>query len=702
MADEYSDKELEETAKKLGISPKLLRSKSAVSTNGDYSDEDLNKTAKELGINFTIKDNSEVLPPPTAKITVRPGGPHFSTAEGIGDQLTQLPIIGPVMDNAVAAGGALTQPLAGEKAPDSFIGRYNQNRQDLTAARSEFEEENPKTAIASNLAGNVAGGGLLAATKYGRAILGLEGPSLGAKSVLGGIGQGIIGGTDAALKGDNIIPSTLEGTAGGFAGPIVGTGLQHGLSGLVNMFTPPKGALKGASPIVINKLLGGLEGETPQTIEEARKRIGPAGMLGDLTQGMTDIAGGLADVPGANKQIVRGAYQTRADLQRDRIKQILTSTMGPERNIPEEIDKITQNAKKIYDPLYEKFHSMAIFPTPELKALIPRLEKAGAFGLAEELSGITGKPINTKHFTSGITKDFPTAENWDYVKRGLDRRINQAYKTEGGGELGRALVGLKNEMLDEIKNTPAGKIWEQARNKFAEKSSLIEQVAAGEDTFLGGRSALTKDELAIELRGLSNPEKLARQMGLRAAVDRALGDTANGDTTLRNKLLAPNNQEKIKLIIGDAKLADNLIASLKQEHAIGLKTADVLGNVNTGASASSRSARRDSLMPEPARSDWDLTKPMTYIPPSIRDQFTIAGISNAMKGEKYSKARNQLADYVVMPNDANLKDFLEALKNRGKQKAIYDQNLDLVGKGLTGAITGPGTAEARKYLPVQK
>lgn len=698
MADDYSLEELERTAKAIGISPKLLKNKS-VPKDDDYTDEELASTAKEIGINLNALRKGEDIPKAPLRITVRPGGFRHNLASGIADQATDLPIIGPAKDTIAASTAAGLQPVVGtsDVSPD-FIGRYNRNVGDIEAARHEFAEQNPKTALGASLAGNLVGSAGLATTKLGQIAMGMSGPSLGIRTMSGAGSQSLISGADAAMRDEPAIPAMQIGAAGGALGPLTGSAIEHGLKGLSNTIWPRKGPLKGLQPIVVNKLTGALEGETPSTIGEAVKRMGPAGILGDLNQGMTDIAGGIADIPGIGKSIVRSTYQERADQQMNRLKTVLNKTMGPERNIPEEIDTITKTAKATYDPLYEKFRTMAIIPTPELTALIPRLQAANAFSMANKLAGIAGKSkVDATAFKmDGIT----TSENWDYIKRGLDRSINRAYKQEGGGELGRELVKLKNEMLDEIKKTPAGKVWEDARNKFAEKSSLIEEISAGEDTFLGGRSGISKDELREELKHLSNPEKLARQMGLRSAVDKAMGETLTGDTRLRNKLLAPNNQEKIKLIINDPALADELIASLKQEHYLGLKTQDVLGNPNTGASASARTARRDTLMPTPTRSDWDLTKPMTYIPPSIRDQFTIAGMSNAWKNERFDKARTQLADIITMPNSPTMEDLIQALRNESSWQSKVESVVNKLGNITSGAIAGPGTSIVRNKLGI--
>jgi hypothetical protein len=693
MADDYSQSELEKTARSLGISTSLLKGKAAPKNEGEYSDEDLAATAKDIGINFGAI-GKDLPPRAPLRITVRPGGPHFDKVSGAIDQAVQsVPVAGPALEAMSNVAASAIQPAVRSDVPNTFQGRFNQNESDLAAARHEFSEQNPALALGSNLAGGMVGGGAMATTRLGKVALGLTGPSLGIRTVAGAGGQGGIAATDAMMRGNDVVPQAAMGAAGGAAGPLAGTALEHAGNLVSTHLWPKKGPLKGFSPLTVNRLTGALEGETQASIADAKNRMGPAGFLGDLNQGMTDLAGGVADIPGIGKTIVRSAYGDRMKDQINRLKVVLDRTMGPERNIPLEMENITKTAKATYDPLYEKFRSMAIIPTPELKSLVPRLEESHAFTLANELAGITGKPkIKPDVFkTDGVT----TSENWDLIKRGLDRRINQAYKQEGGDTLAKALTGLKHEMIDEIEKTPAGKVWADARNKFATKESMLEEIQNGVDTFIGGRNATTKDELREELKRLSTPEKLARQVGLRSAIGEAIGKSLTGDTRARNLLLAPNNQEKIRLIVNDPALAEHLIASLKQEHYLGDKSLDVLGNLATGASASARTARRDALMPEPTKSDWDLMKPMTYIPPSIREQFTIAGMANALKGSRAAKSQRELAEVLTMPNNPTMSDLVDALRNEGARQAKVSNRLGTAGAVTTGVVSGPATSVLR-------
>jgi hypothetical protein len=610
-----------------------------------------------------------------------------------------MPIVGPLMDKATAALGAGIQPLiASGNVPATFGERYSRNLARIVGEQEQYAKENP---VKSTIA-NLVGGGLLlgpvAGTRAGGLALGTYGPSLGSRVLTGSIGGGGIGVADAALRNENPATGGIIGTVGGVAGPLVGKAIESGVNAIGSLMRPRVGALGDVSEIALKRLTGAMEGETPASLVAARERMGPAGFASDINPAMTDLAGGVADIPGPGKAVVREAYRTRAAQQGERIDKALTDATGtPRTNIEDFKTSIMENRKAAADPLYEQWRTTQVHPTDKLKELMPRLEKAGAFDMAEELSHITGEPISRNFFTGGTKKDFPTAQAWDYVKQGLDRRIDAAYSA-GDKTLGRALVNLRHEMIDEIEKTSGGKVWKQARSEFASHSTLLDQVAAGHDTFLGARSGLTVDELRNELKGLSAPELKARIVGLRNAADQAMGDTVRGDTTLRNKILAPNNQEKMRLLLGDAK-AEKLIQSMHQEKYLGDQAQNIVG----GSQTTPKKERIGALLPG-QMPDWNpnLAQPLTWLPPSWIDQMRPSHIIDAWRGQQHGQAVNQLASLLTTREGPQLDNLLSALTQETRRRGGYASRAAAARDMVSGLVSGPVTTTARRdYLPAQ-
>lgn len=660
------------------------------------------KTLDMLG----IKDQEPDVSPTTGRkrVYIRPPSMIDTAPEavrktgGYANQVVEgAPVVAPITDLAASAIDATAKSF-GQGDPNPYgatwLDRFSSARNKLTGSTKEFHDENPIGSTVANVAGGVASAIPLAMTGPGAVMMGLRGPSLGWRTAGGTLGGAGLGATDSGLRGENAGTGAMFGAGTGALGPLVGEGFHKGSTAALNYMFPRQGALKGVDPINVNRLVGAMEGQTPASIAEGQARMGPHGFLGDMP-GFQDLTGAAAVTQGP-KAGITSAYAQRLADQRPRIEAAADTALGPNVNMVELAHLTTEAQKAAASPLYAQWTSMKVPPTARLKELIPRLQKAGAFKRAEKLAGISGEPVNVKFFTGGPQKDFPTAQTWDYVKQGLDSSIDKAYSS-GDKTLARKLIGLKKDMIAEIETTDAGEVWNKARKAFADHASLLDNQAAGRDTFLGGRSGTTVDELKEELRTLSGPEIQARVAGARSAISEAMGATLNGDSTMRAKMLAPNNQEKLRLLIGNKKEADQFIKSLEQEQFLAARHGDVIGNPNTGASNAGRQERKNMLMPEPARvSDLHLQKPITWIPKFIRDEFTISGMTNARRGDRYNTANNQLAHLLTMPNGPQMVDLIRGLSNEEARQAKTFARTQGAGNLLTGAVSGPGASVARR------
>lgn len=645
------------------------------------------KTAPQSSTLQTTRGGKIIEPaeaPPSAK-DIKAGQDRGLRAQTIG----AMPIVGPAIDMATAA-----IPIAGKAST------FEQRLYDQRQADRAFAVENPWTSAGAQVAGSLLGYGGIG--KLAPALMGeltRVTPTLGARIWGGTAGGGSINALDAGMRGEDPITAAEIGAAGGFLGPVASRGIEGVVGNAANYLWPRPGPLKQVPRSGINLLTNALGDETPASLAAAKGRMGPAGFLADINPATTDVAGAIADIPGPGKALVRQAYAERADAQGDRIEGALTRAMGPRVNVVDQTHLLTEERAKAADPLYEKFRTMQVHPTDEIKALIPRLEKAGAFDMAEELSGISGKPINRAFFTTGPQKEYPTAESWDYVKRGLDRRIDQAYSS-GDKTLAGKLLGLKGDLINEVEKTPAGKVWKQARSEFADRSALIDQLGAGRDTFVGGRSGTSVDEFREEITHLKGPELMARIQGARDIASEAMGASKNGDTALRNKLLAPNNQEKLKLLLGDAD-GRALIKTLKEEEYLGNQTANVLGNLQTGASGSMRSERKKMFDP-PQLPSWfeniDLAKPASWIPPAVRPHNVLQGIAN----ENAGRAAPALAPLMITQQGPQLDAVVNALRSEAERISNVNRIAAPWANRAGALISGPGQAFYRRSQEQQR
>lgn len=696
---EVTQKDIDDTLRAAGVKPIKDAPAGAAVLNDDHAE-----TLRQAGVPLSAL-SAPVLKqqmPPEAESkpgpTIEREAQRISRAMPVETPIAEgMPVIGNLPRMATAG---ISAAVPGMGLPGETFGeRYSQNDAALSRASKLYGERHPVWSPVGNLIGGALATAPVAASPLGGLVLGTRGPSVPSRLLQGMAGGSTIGATDAALRGENVPDAAMIGAGAGALGPVVSEGMRGLVNSGANRIWSPGGVLSKVQPANINRLASVIEGETPASMREGRDRAGPAGMLMDLNTGMTDLAGGLADTPGPQKAIVREALRLRSKGQGDRIEQALTKEIAPRTNIEQFKDFLTETRKAAADPLYEQWRTTQIHPTDKLKELLPRLEKAGAFDMAEELSGISGEPITKAFFTGGPQKRFPTAQSWDYVKRGLDRSIDQAY-SKGDKTLARALVQLRNETVSEIEKAPGGQVWKQARGEWAERSELLDQVERGHDTLLGGRTGISADELKAELKGINGPALDARLQGLRAAADEAMGATTRGDTTLRNKILAPNNRAKIEVTLaaryGDAvgkARADRLIKTMEQEAF--LKEQDQ--NIRGGSQTTPKKERVDALKPSPTP-HWDpnIAQPSTWLPPKWMEGFRPANLVDAWKGQRSAAANNQLGDLITTREGPQMDDLIKAIHEEALRRAIRDVRATHTGNAVFNLVQPAGTSYRRQ------
>jgi hypothetical protein len=627
-----------------------------------------------------------VAPEGKKRIYVSPAKPRGDVvnASGFNNRMvSSIPVVGPLFDKATAAAGAAIQPLVSEEArKKSFGERYGENLAMQEGRNELYGEEYPIAAPVADMTGATMLLGPMSQTGVGARMMGLTGGSLGAKVYQGAAGMGALETANQLIKGNNPLDQGFFGpvplaVAGGAAGPVIGEGISKAGNALLQWMPRRSGPLAGVNSTGRNMLVNAVEGETPASIAEAQKKFGPAGMLADVNQSTTDLAGGLADIPGPHKQVVREAYRQRAAGQTQRIEQSLDRNTVPQVNIAKLSQAVEDARATGADPLYQQYRTMSVQPTKEIKALIPRLEKAGAFDLAEELSGISGNPINRNFFTGGPQKAFPTAETWDYVKRGLDRRISQALdKTKPDKDLARELLNLKNEMLAEIDKTPAGQVWQKARQTYAEHSELLHQIEEGQKTF---KRSTRADELARELINLSQPEQAARLQGARDAIQEVIDSSVRGDTTARNMLLSKSGRAKLELLFGQ-KQADRLVRDLEAEVFGKQKVENVIG----GSQTTPKKERVNAMLPAPSEMGYfqglDLTKPASFIPEWMKPQTIMEGA----RAQRYGNAYQQIAPLLTTRMGApEFNQLVQSLLDERATAAAAGARFDRMGQGAS-------------------
>ena len=357
--------------------------------------------------------------------------------------LKQLPIAGRT-DEQKAQAQQLTAILKGEKQQKADVqdAKYKGVRDDLRASNAEFARQNPKTAMALEMAGGVATpvAGLSA----------LRGASLGAK-VAGGALQG---GGFGALYGAGNAKEIKD-----VAGDAMAQGALGALTG---------GALSGAGAIL-----------APKVSASVKKMM----QKNDLTYGQmgSSFANKAEQKAGS---VVQGVKAGRAKATQSWNREVADEVLSKfgktlHDNIPQDNNAIARHIGGVVNEAYnEAFDGMQVTLTPKLKAQFADLlensglERVAKKKLKSELSRI--QSMARKKPTGRLVKD---------LDKNIKERVKAFRKSTNLNEspleepLKKARQLFKESAIEQ--NPIQGKLWLQADEGFGRVAQFQEAVGKG-------------------------------------------------------------------------------------------------------------------------------------------------------------------------------------------------------------------------------
>ena len=153
--------------------------------------------------------------------------------------------------------------------------------------------------------------------------------------------------------------------------------------------------------------------------------------------------------------------------------------------------------------------------------------------MAKLEAAATGQPNPPmdNFFTTGDRKSWPTTQSFDYIKQAIDKRIDGSYNDFGQPTNVTRLYTIMKKRLDDTvanANPDAASVWKQARQAWADPTSIMRARQAGLDAF---NPSTRRDDLLQQLTDYTQPERAAHQQGARDALSEMLDGTLNGDTT---------------------------------------------------------------------------------------------------------------------------------------------------------------------------
>lgn len=485
-----------------------------------------------------------------------------------------VPIIGGVLNKLNAATNAAIAPVGNQFfSPDdqlkgeTFAERYENSLRQQEGMDKAFTAQNPKTNTALEVAGAIGATIPAAATAAGARLLGVTGPSLGARALASAKSGAAIGAIDNYIRTGDANEAARAGITGGVLGgaiPYVAAG-----AGAV-----ARKGMELASPVAtrtVNKLGEALK-YSGSNIDDLKATLSknPRIAAVDADDHVKALAQGLAAQPGEAQSILRKAVGERASGAKEAVRGVFDESLGPTPNVPQLIDTLKTNTK-----------------TNANKAFTEALKNAKPIELPE--GEFTKNNINKIRETwDSVVSDIgdPTKltqpELLHRVQSKLGEEARDLAKSAVGSErtAGREIEKLRHKIIGKLDESTGGK-FKPAQAQYADDKAIEEAFDKGTSIFKsGGGNANRPDFFAREFAKASEAEKEAIRLGARTAVDNMIGQSKRAASTGTGVTESEFNLAKLKTILGDDE-ANRLAKLLKDEIEIAKTNTALLGGSQT-------------------------------------------------------------------------------------------------------------------------
>lgn len=363
--------------------------------------------------------------------------------------------------------GAALFVKATEDTDQSLWEVFDEMQAGYRTEQDAFREQNPKTALAAEVAGAVGTGGgaaSLATRTAPRAAAAASRvvPAI-ARIPAGGAAAGAIAGAGFSEEGERV-----EGAQrGALMGGIVG-----GATGLASA-----GLTRAANRIGSNqetrsarKLAEALrrDGLTPKQIGARLRRLGQDGTIADVgganTKGLAET---VAQQPGPGSQravmTLRGR-EMRGTRGAKNLRQAATEALPDQPEYFDALEDLVELRSRQAAPLYDQARRQSLAMTPRLEELSKRPSMRRALRQGERIAADEGITLSNSF------------QRYDYAKRAIDRMIRAAKRDPGRGDM-KALNTLRRELLDEMDSQVP--VYRQARAAYEAPSRAKELLEEG-------------------------------------------------------------------------------------------------------------------------------------------------------------------------------------------------------------------------------
>lgn len=309
------------------------------------------------------------------------------------------------------------------------------------------------------------------------------------------------------------------------------------------------------------------------TYIQKAQRLGPQGMLADITPQLRTDAARIARNRGEGGELIIDALQKRKAGAMSRINAAMDDTLGAPGNVPESVENIRQWANTLARPMYEQFYQSPVQVTPRLTALIERADADGLLGAAK-------KRLSFKGIDPEDEANMPRL--LDQLKKLADDKAGAARRA-GERETFADYSRFAKEIRDEADRATSGVVglgpYAEARRMAGNGMQYEDAVELGRDAF---RKSLSPDQMRADMQRLGPGQRGAYDLAARDSLRQVARNAASnfgptGDNAIRRALGADNAREKVQILAGPER-ARTLMRRLDAETEFARTQDAAIGN----------------------------------------------------------------------------------------------------------------------------
>lgn len=588
---------------------------------------------------------------------------------------------------------------------------YEQLLPQIRQEYGKYAEEYPSITVPAEIAGGVLPGiGALAAAPVtaGASLPAAAATLRGAlsplaRAVRAGAATGAVSGAGSADE-DRLSGALTGGVIGGILGgavPVVGRSI-----GAVTDYV--RGM--GGAPDVIERETGrrisraaGEKGITGSDLLRKYAEEEIEGRPGILATQLPQLAETVAQRGGRGAQIMDdemakvleggGRYSSQRNRIFDRFKELSDKSFWDREQ--EMIAKLRREA----GPAYKKAYEMGDIDDPVINEILQDKTFANLFKKAQELSdldvsiakarGEDPEPYKLKKLYETVLEEgkepvekvvtLPGVRELDYIKRGIDSKIDELYKS-GAGQEATKLRDLRSALVDAVdKATETNGVspYKLARSQYAGDMEMLDALRLGKENF----KTMSKEELEKVYGKLSPAEKEAFRTGVvQNAYDMIMKPETNKNFAKR--FLTPDMQEKLLPLFPSKQRFDVFKAALEKESDLFKEAGRILG----GSQTASRKEMIDAFEARPeiiealkAAVDGDPNRL-----PAMAARFATSASITDKVAERVAKLLTSSDPHDVAAAVATMEKF-EQQATKGSEQLLRRET---VGAGALGAASG--------------